>query len=64
MHEEQRLISIGFPFSEAVAICHAMRREGTLTDFIREQEAMRRVDCADQVKELLNAYGIVCTVQS
>lgn len=43
---EQRLISIGFPFSDAVSICHSMRREqDDLERFVIEQEqAVRSSD--------------------
>lgn len=40
---EQRLISIGFPISEAVSICNSMLREGEDVErFIREQEQTAR----------------------
>lgn len=61
MCEEQRLIRIGFPVSEAIGICHAMRKEGTLQDFVREQEALYLVDCKTQVDEILSGYGFIYT---
>lgn len=38
MTEELRLISMGFPADEAICMCFAMRKEGTLRDFVREEE--------------------------
>jgi len=40
---EQRLMSIGFPLSEAVSICHSMRQDREdLDKFVREQEQAAR----------------------
>lgn len=36
---EQRLMSIGFPFSEAFSVCRSLRKERCNLDlFVREQE--------------------------
>lgn len=59
MYEEQRLISIGFPVSEALGICHAMRRDGVLEAFVREQEELHRTDCKTQVDAILKSYGFI-----
>lgn len=53
MQDEQRLISIGFPFSEAISICHSLRKEGTLKEFIEEKEAEYRDCCANIVNEAM-----------
>lgn len=45
MKEELRLISIGFPLSEAVSICYSLRKDGTLEQFIQEQEKKYRREC-------------------
>lgn len=36
MHEEQFLISRGCPFSEAVSLCHSLRKEQKLDEFMRD----------------------------
>lgn len=38
MYEEQRLISIGFPISDALSVCHSLRKDGTLQSFVEEKE--------------------------
>lgn len=39
MREEMRLVSIGWPLSEALTFCHSMRRERKdLERFIKAQE--------------------------
>jgi hypothetical protein len=38
MSDEMRLVSLGFPLSEAVSLCATMRRDGILENFIAEQE--------------------------
>lgn len=45
MKDELRLISIGFPLSDAVSICYSLRKEGTLEAFIREQEKKYHREC-------------------
>ena len=54
MYEEQRLIRIGFPLSEATAICHTMRKEGTLQQFVEDQEKEYRKLCEEIVKEAID----------
>lgn len=49
MYEEQRLMALGFPISDAVTLCHSLRREGTLESFMREQEALNKNFKNDQV---------------
>lgn len=39
MYEEQFLISRGCPFSEAVPLCHSLRKEQKLDDFMRDVRA-------------------------
>lgn len=41
MTEERRLIMLGIPAVDAISLCHSMRRDGTLPEFIREQERKR-----------------------
>lgn len=36
MYEEQFLISRGCPFSEAVSLCHSLRKEQKLDEFMWE----------------------------
>lgn len=45
MYEEQRLMAMGFPISDAVTLCHSMRREGALDSFMREQEKKITNNC-------------------
>lgn len=40
MYEEQFLISKGCPLEDAVTLCHSLRREGKLEDFMRETESV------------------------
>lgn len=54
MYAEQRLISIGFPLSDAVSICHSLRKEGTLEEFVIEQEREYRKLCAEIAKEAID----------
>lgn len=54
VHEELRLISIGFPLSEALGICHALRKEGTLEEFVKEQERKYREVCNLIVDEAID----------
>lgn len=54
MYEEQRLISIGVPFSEAISICHSLRKEGGLEAYIKEQEQAYRETCASIVNEAID----------
>ncbi len=36
MYEEQRLIAAGMPFSDAVSLCHSLRKEQKLDEFMRD----------------------------
>lgn len=43
MYEENRLVSVGWPLSDAVSLCASMRRgREDLERFVREQEAQSR----------------------
>lgn len=47
MHEELRLVSIGWPLSDALTFCHTMRREGNdLERFVRCAEEEYRQENA------------------
>ena len=52
--EERRLISIGYPADEAICMCHAMRRDGTLAEFVRREEEKYRNRCREHVKEVID----------
>lgn len=54
MYEEHRLISIGFPLSEAIGICHYLRKEGTLEKFVEEKEKEYRKLCEETVLEVMD----------
>lgn len=45
MTEERRLLAAGMPLEDAISNCHAMRREGTLSDFVSNEEAKRHHIC-------------------
>ena len=51
MDEERRLLSIGFPLEDAISICFSMRREGTLSDFVYQQEEIYHDRLESQRKE-------------
>lgn len=42
MREEHILIQLGFPIQDAICLCHSMRREGTLREFIENAEREQR----------------------
>lgn len=54
MTEERRLISIGYPADDAICMCHAMRRDGTLAEFVRREEEKYRDRCREHVKEVID----------
>lgn len=54
MYEEHRLISIGIPLSEALGICHALRKEGTLERFVEEKEKEYRKLCEQIALEVMD----------
>lgn len=57
MYEEQFLISTGMPLDAALTLCHSLRREGFLEDFMREQyENVQRV----QRKPIAQANRRLC----
>lgn len=45
MHEEQFLISRGCPFSEAVSLCHSLRKEQKLDEFMKDVRAEEQHAC-------------------
>lgn len=53
MYEEQRLMSIGFSLDEAVSLCHSLRKEGKLQEFVEEQERRYREVCRRAVDEVM-----------
>lgn len=54
MTEERRLIAIGFPADDAICMCHVMRREGTLAEFVKREEEKYRERCREHVKEVID----------
>lgn len=53
MREEQRLISIGWPLSEALGVCYQLRKEGTLMEFVEAEEKRYRDMIKREVAEIL-----------
>lgn len=51
--EELKLISYGFPLSEAVGMVARLRRDGLLEEFIKEQERLYRDDCDKLAAEII-----------
>ena len=51
--EELKLISYGFPFSEAIGMVYRLRRDGKLEEFIAEQERLYREDCEKLAAEII-----------
>lgn len=49
--EELKLISYGFPLSEAVGMVYRLRRDGTLEEFIAEQERIYKKECEQIAQE-------------
>lgn len=45
MSEERRLLMAGMPLEDAISNCHAMRREGTLPEFVEQQEQGHTCKC-------------------
>lgn len=45
MTDERRLMAAGMPLEDAISNCCAMRREGTLTEFVSEQENRHEYKC-------------------
>lgn len=44
VYEEQFFISLGCPLEDAVTLCHSLRREGVLEDFVSETKQ----DCSNR----------------
>ncbi len=38
MSEERRILEAGVPLEDAISLCHALRREGSLSDFASRLE--------------------------
>ena len=51
--EELKLISFGFPLSEAIGMVYRLRRDGKLEEFIAEQEKQYKQDCEKLAAEML-----------
>ena len=51
--DELKLISFGFPLSEAVGMVARLRRDGKLEEFIEEQERLYREDCEKLAAEII-----------
>ena len=49
--DELKLISFGFPLSEAVGMVFRLRRDGKLEEFIEEQERIYRQECEQIAQE-------------
>lgn len=45
MTEERRLMASGMPLEDAISNCHALRREGTLREFVAEHEEHHACKC-------------------
>lgn len=45
MSDERRLAATGMPLEDAISNCHAMRRDGTLEEFVQEQEQKHVCKC-------------------
>lgn len=43
MYEEQRLIAAGMPLSDAVSLCHSLRKEQKLDEFMKDARAEEHV---------------------
>lgn len=55
MREEERLIYLGWPVDEAISLCHTLRREGVLRQFMEETERKYRAVCREIVDEAMGA---------
>ena len=51
--EELKLISFGFPLSEAIGMVYRLRRDGKLEEFIEEQERQYKEDCEKLAAEII-----------
>lgn len=47
MTEERRLIELGIPADKAICICHFMRLNGTLKEYIETEEEKARENIKD-----------------
>lgn len=45
MTDERRLLATGMPLEDAISNCYAMRREGTLPEFVRKEEGNHICRC-------------------
>ena len=46
MYEEQRLVAVGLPLEDAVTVCHSMRRDGLIDEFMHEVDKLSVHRCA------------------
>lgn len=51
--EELKLISFGFPLSEAVGMAYRLRRDGKLEEFMKEQERIYGRECEQIAQEAI-----------
>ncbi len=42
IYEEQRLISMGWPLEDALTLCHSLKKEGMMEQFVKELEEKYR----------------------
>lgn len=45
MSDERRLAATGMPLEDAISMCHDMRRDGTLNEFVQDQEHKHVCKC-------------------
>lgn len=45
MTDKRRLLAAGMPLEDAISNCYAMRREGTLREFIADAERSHKCTC-------------------
>lgn len=45
MTEERRLLATGMPLDEIICTCHALRRDGTLPEFVARREERHVCHC-------------------
>lgn len=53
MYEEHRLMALGFPLEDAISLCYSLRKEGTLHEFIENEEKKfreRLCQCAEKAE--------------
>lgn len=45
MSDERRLLATGIPLEDAISMCHDMRRDGTLSEFVKNEESKHTCKC-------------------